>query len=499
MPFRGDIGLVNVGFLFLLLTLLAASIWGRAIGILAALLANLAFNFFFLEPLHTFTVQEPRNVLALAIFLAVSAIGSSLLASAVNSAQVAKRRQAEAEVALALSRALSLETRPENALQTLCVVVTSALANPATSVLIRQQGGWHAVASAGDEAAQRLPDAAERSLADRAASERRAIGMGGAGLDATRRKRIVIPRGREAAYEMRSAVAFVPLLLGDEVRGVLRLDGPIGDSPFRSNPQRLLEAVAAEGAITLQRLELTREAARSEALEQADQMKAALLASISHDLNTPLAGIKAAVSSLLDPAVSWSKQDVDAFHQSIDSQTDRLMRLIGDILDLNRIEAGELTPEQSSIQVRELLENVLLMTQDEAKGRSVSIAADGALRVIGDEPLITQALVNLIENAARYSRPGGAIRLIADRDEDSVDIRVQDEGPGIPEADLPHVFERYFRSGVEGRRVRGSGLGLTIVKSFVELCGGSVGVDSSDAGTTFRVRLPLDTTSRVPA
>lgn len=497
-PFRTDIGLLNVGFLFLLLTLIAASVWGRPVGILAALLSNLALNFFFLEPLHTFTVQEPRNVVALAIFLAVSTIGSALLATASASAQEAKRRQAETEVALALSQALALETQPENALQTLCVVVTSGLQNPGTAVLVREGDEWQPVANAGVETARRQPDRAECLLADRAAAGRRTVAVGRTGIETSRRRRIVIPAGRETAYESAGAVAFVPLVLGDEVRGVLRLDGPIGESPFRDEPRRFLEAVASEAAITLQRLDLAADAARSEALAQADQMKAALLASISHDLNTPLAGIKAAISSLLDPSISWSADDVAAFHRSISLQTDRLMRLIHDVLDLNRIQAGELTPEHASLAVRDLFERAVGTTREEAADRHVSIEADPTLHVVGDEPLLTQALVNLLENAFRYSREGGAVHLSARRSGASVAVEVVDEGPGIPAEDLPHVFDRFFRSRPVGRSVRGSGLGLTIVKSFVELCDGSVSVDSSPLGTTFRIRLPADE-SRVSA
>jgi signal transduction histidine kinase len=135
-------------------------------------------------------------------------------------------------------------------------------------------------------------------------------------------------------------------------------------------------------------------------------------------------------------------------------------------------------------------------TSAEAEGRSVTVVADDSCRVVGDELLITQALVNLLENALKYSRPGGAVRLAATASGETVEIQVEDEGPGIPEADLPHVFERHFRSGEV--RVPGSGLGLTIVKSFVELCGGSVSVDSSPSGTLFRIRLPADTESHVP-
>jgi signal transduction histidine kinase len=175
------------------------------------------------------------------------------------------------------------------------------------------------------------------------------------------------------------------------------------------------------------------------------------------------------------------------------------MRLIGDILDLNRIQAGELIPEQTSLSVRELLQKALQSTKDEATGRLVTVAAEASLRVIGDEPLLRQALVNLIENALRYSQREGAVRLTARRQAGYVEIDVVDEGPGIPQADLPHIFERHFRSSVEDRGVRGSGLGLTIVKSFVEICGGSIGVESSPAGTAFRIRLPAESKSHVPA
>lgn len=498
-PFRDDIGLVNAGFLFLLFTLVIAAVWGWEAGLLAAILTNLAFNFFFIEPLYTFTVQEPNNVLALVVFLTVSVIGGTLLSQARRSAQEARRLQAEAEMALALSQALSLETEPEAALRTLCREVTNAFAAPGAAVLARSAGSWSVLASAGSPDADRLPDPEERSLADRAAEEKRIAGMGGSGLEKSRRRRVVVPHGREAAYERRHAVAFVPLRLGEEVRGLLRLDGPIGASPFRANPERLLDAIAGEAAITLQRLDLAEEAAHAKALREADEMKSALMASISHDLKTPLAGIKAAVSSLLDERIKWSREDVDAFHQAIDSQADRLNRIISDILDLNRIESGSLSPERTSIPVRALLENARAVTISESRGREVIVQAEDSVAVLADEALITQALVNLIENAIKYSKVGGAIRLTAVREAGSVKIAVTDEGPGIAPEDLPYVFERFYRADEHSRRVKGSGLGLTVVKGFVELCGGSVDVQSSPAGTTFLIRLPADAAVKLSA
>jgi two-component system sensor histidine kinase KdpD len=240
----------------------------------------------------------------------------------------------------------------------------------------------------------------------------------------------------------------------------------------------------------VQRVELAQAAAHTEALRYADEMKTALMTSISHDLKTPLAGIKAAVSSLLDSSVSWSKEDVASFLDTIDSQADRLDRVISDILDLNRIESGVVRPVQRTLNVRQLLEEAIERSRSATGGRSISIDAADALAVTSDESLIMQALVNLLENAAKYSKPGGAIRLEGRMTPSGVELSVADEGPGISERDLPHVFERFYRADDHSRRVKGSGLGLAIVKGFVTLSGGTVRAESSLDGTRFVITLP---------
>jgi two-component system sensor histidine kinase KdpD len=301
---------------------------------------------------------------------------------------------------------------------------------------------------------------------------------------------VVFPAGRQAALASERSVALVPLTIGGRVLGVLRLDGPVGDTPFREQPEQLLDAVANEAALAVQRTELAKAAAHAEALREADEMKSALMASISHDLKTPLAGIKAAISSLLDKRIHWSDDDVDAFQRAIDSQADRLNRVISDILDLNRIESGALTPEQGEVPVLGLLERARSATQLETTGRNVTVDAPAELVVMTDEALIVQAVVNLIENAVKYSTPGSAIHLKAWAAGERVLVSVADEGPGIAPEDLPYVFERFYRAEEHSRRVKGSGLGLTIVKGFVELCGGEVSVESSPAGTRFLINLP---------
>jgi two-component system sensor histidine kinase KdpD len=384
-------------------------------------------------------------------------------------------------------------TEPEEALEALCAEVIRAFAAPGAAVLTGGGGTWSVLAFAGPATTARAPSPEERAMAERAATQGEVQGLGRTGLSRGR-VRIIVPSGRHSAFASDRAVAFVPLKVGERVLGVLRLDGPIGDSPFRQEPERLLNAVASEAALEVQRAELAKGAAYAEALKQADELKTALMASISHDLKTPLASIKAAISSILDSSVNWSDEDIAAFHQTIDSQADRLNRVISDILDLNRLESGALTPEQTPVRVVDLLERARSVTSFETRDREVTIDASADLRVLADESLILQAVVNLIENAAKYSVARGPIHLRAIPSGTGVELSVADEGPGIAPQDLPYIFERFYRAEEHSRRVKGSGLGLTIVKGFVELSGGSVGVESSSAGTIFTIRLPAATT-----
>jgi two-component system sensor histidine kinase KdpD len=395
-PYRLDVGLLNIGLVFLLTVLLISVAWGHLVGLIAAVVANLALNFYFIEPVHNLTVQKPENVIALLVFLLVSALAGTFLGAARRATAEARRRQAETEVALRLSRAIAAETEPQKALEALCREVAAALSAPGTAVLTPSADGWSVLAYAGHEAASRPPTSEERAAADRAAASGALDGFGLTGLNSGRVRRIVLPSGREASYARQQSVAIVPLKLASRVLGVLRLDGPLGDSPFRADPFPLLTAITGEAAVGIQRIELAQQAAQAGALRAADELKSAIMASISHDLNTPLAGIKAAISSIRDQRVTWSETDLDAFHQTIDSQADRLNRVITNLLDLKRIESGTLKPEQTPLSALELLKQAREITTAETQGREVRVEGPSSLWVATDEALITQALVNLV-------------------------------------------------------------------------------------------------------
>jgi two-component system sensor histidine kinase KdpD len=492
-PFQDEIGTLNEGLVLLALTLVVSATWGLRVGLFAALLTNLALNFFFIPPLHEFTVQDPHNAFGLFVFLGVSIVGGSLLSRARTAAELAHRRQAETEIVLQLSRDLIGRTDPTDALTALCDNIVRAMGAPGAAVLSRVGSQWTVLASTGSAEAGRGVDTNERVIAEHAVESGRVASRGHTGIGSSRTRRVVMPSGggRGRVAEMTAGTAFAPLNVGDRQLGVLRLDGPIENPVFRDHPEELLDAFAREAALGVQRVELAREASHAEALREADEMKTALMTSISHDLKTPLAGITASVSSLLDNSVEWTDEDRASFLETIESQADRLNRVISDILDLNRIEAGVVKATLSDVGVRNLLNEAAERTRLATASRAVGVVAPDELSVRADRSLILQALVNLIENAAKYSTPHGAIRLRAAPVGAEVSIVVEDEGPGIAPQDLPHVFERFYRAEEQSRRVKGSGLGLAIVKGFVTLSGGTVRVESSPKGTRFVISLPI--------
>jgi two-component system sensor histidine kinase KdpD len=498
-PWQHQIGLLNEGLILLLLTLLVSATFGWRVGLLAAFVTNLTLNFFFVEPLHRITVQEPEHIAALVVFLTVSVVGGSLLSRTRRAAETAELRQSETQVLLRLSRTMIGQTSADEALAALCTEVVSAFRAPGAAVVSRRGGVWHVLASAGDDDASRPVDQQERALAEDAMTGSGARSLGFTGLQQGRRVRIVRASGPERFTQPSRGAAFVPLKIGDRVLGILRLDGPIGATPFRDHPEHLLEAFASEAALAVQRVELVQAAAHTDALKQADELKTALMTSISHDLKTPLAGIKTSVSSLLDETVDWSEEDKRAFLETIDSQADRLDRVISDILDLNRIESGTMSPSLQPVHARALLLDARDATRMATSGRRVDVTAADDVFVEADEAMMRQALVNLVENAAKYSTPGGAIRLIADQNSGHAELRVEDDGPGIDARDLPHVFDRFFRAPERRHAAKGSGLGLAIVKGFVQLSGGTVRAESSPAGTRFIIQLPVAVRAKASA
>jgi two-component system sensor histidine kinase KdpD len=463
-PLLDERQLVAVALLYLLLTLVASAVWGYVVGLVTALVSNLLLNFFFVSPLHRFTVQRPENVAALLVFLAVAAVGASMLALLRRQVAVALAGRTEARTLLDVNQAVTRAATPDEALTALCRAVASAIGAGECGI-VRDLVGWRAIAGSWDagQPARLMP--VEEEVAAQAVDTR----------SITR-----LPD---------SARTFVPFPAESPERAVLRIVGRIQAPPL-VDQERLMHAFAGQASVALHRAELAEEARRAQALQEADAFKATLLSSVSHDLRSPLTAIKAAVGSLRDHEVQWSPEDVEGFIETIESQTDRLTAVVSDLLEMSRLEGGAARVTLEPVQVAPFLAEVARAHAVSARDRRVTVEAHPALWVRTDYALMMQALGNLVENATRYSVPRGVIRLVAERSApDRIAIRVIDEGPGIPEEDLPHVFEKFYR-GVQTRKSRGTGLGLAITKAMVELCDGSIGVRSSLQGTEFTMLLP---------
>jgi len=478
-PFLGGKAILDVALVYLLLTLVVATLWGYWVGLVSAIAADLLVNFFFVPPIHKFTVQEPANVVALVIFLAVALIGASLLELLRRQIRIAEARAAITATLLEVSQESARAVSPRDALDRLCISVVKALHSQGCSI-VRAGDQWQVMGSVGGLTELTRE---EQAVAAEALRTNTIARMGSAGARPAMRR--PTPPG--------PSVTFVPFAPGAAERGVLRVRGPMSAPPL-VDIERLLRSFADQASVALNRALLAEEAAQTEVLRRADEFKSLILSGVSHDLRTPLTAIRAAVDSLMDEEVDWSAEDRTSFLTIIDTQTDILSATVNNLLEMSRLEGGAVQPHLEAIAVDELLENVRLMTGGATAGRAVTIDCPPGLNATADYGLLVQTLINLVENAAKYSAPGGQIRLNGSASGGRVSLIVSDDGPPIPPGDLPHLFERFYRGSKAGK-LKGTGLGLAIVKATVELCGGTVQVRPAGEGNAFIIQLPQRTGS----
>ena len=325
----------------------------------------------------------------------------------------------------------------------------------------------------------------------------------------------VVVRITKEGRTVRRSLRLIPLKTGQQVVGVLRLR--ILDDSSQLKDERLEEEQDQPNARTaffwtfleqasslIERARLRRENLRIAVLQRTDELRAALLSSVSHDLRTPLASIKAAASSLLQEDVQWDEETKRSFARSIEREADRLNRLVSNLLDMTRIEDGAIKPEKEWYMLPELVQDVLGRLRPLLQGRVVNTQVPADLPPVElDYMQIDQVLTNLIENAVRYTPKDSPIDVSAHYEGEQVVINVADRGPGIPPADLERVFDKFYRV-LDGKpntgHPSGSGLGLAVSKGLVEAHGGRIWAEPREGGgVVFSVELPLGTMEGVPA
>jgi two-component system sensor histidine kinase KdpD len=441
--FRSNLSLGSDLLLFLLAVVICSLVGGFYPGLAAAIVASLLLNYYFVPPLHTFTIADGENVLALAVFVVIAALVSRVVDQAARRNVEAARSNAEAETLSTLAGSL---LRGEQALPALMERVRETFAVSSVALLRRES---EAPASSGTHA-----------------KEHAAGGLRGTWS-------VVASVGENPCSRPDEGDTEVPV--GDELVLVLR------GRTLAAEDQRLLAAFATEVAVAYQQRQLSATAHAASELAEADKARTALLNAVSHDLRTPIASAKAAVSSLLSPEIEWSERDRRELLTTADSALDRLTALVTNLLDLSRLQAGALSITSRPVGLDDVVSRALKMT---TSSDHIELEVPPELpEVLADAGLLERVIANLVENALRYNPIGEPVRIAASAHGDAVELRVMDRGPGIPPADREAVFAAFQRRDDHATSVgAGVGLGLAIARGFVEAMHGSIALEDKPGG-----------------
>jgi two-component system sensor histidine kinase KdpD len=426
---REHVSLPSILLLYLLLVVLVATVGGLAPALVTAVVGFVLVNRLFTPPIHTWTINEPENLLALMVFLAVAVVVSALVAAAARRSAEAARAAAEAETLAGLAGSV-MEPDP---LPVLVDHLRRTFGLRGAALLRHADGGWQVEAASGPEPPA-APDEADQT---------RPLGGG----------LVLALRGGGLAAE----------------------------------DLRVLNAFVVQLAAAIDRRRIGAQAAQAAALAEADELRSALLQAVSHDLRTPLAGIKASASSLRQPDIDWSDADRDEFLRTIEDETDRLAALVGNLLDMSRIQAGAVVPACRPVGLEEVVPAAVAGLGPRAQ--IVDVAVPESLPAVDADPaLLERVVANLVDNAVAHSPPDAPVRVEAGEVGDRVLVRVVDRGPGIPLAERERVFQPFQRTG-DSTRARGAGvgLGLAVARGFTRAMGGDLVVDDTPGGGTTMV------------
>jgi two-component system sensor histidine kinase KdpD len=449
-------------FLYLVAVVAAALVAGVPGGLVASILSFLGLNFFFTPPLRTFAVNKAEDLLALVVFLGVSSLVAVLLSRALAERARAERREHEAWLLHHMSSRLLGGDPLAVVMKQFAADMVELLRLARCDVEISGPDALSVTASSTGRNSGRPSPGDEEPVEIGLATERRILGT---------------------------------------IRLVAGPGAPLGKEELA-----VAASLVRQAAVAVERARLERETRAAHAEAEASRLRAALFSSVTHDLRTPLASIKASATSLLDPGVAFDPAARLDLLQTIVEEADRLNRLIANLLDLARMRAGVLVPDRVPTPIEDVIDSVVerLRKVLEARGpqRGAHAGLEGGrtvrVRVRDDIPpvpmdvmQIDQVLTNLLENAARYSPPGAPIEIRAVRWHSWVEVSVADGGPGIPAADRERVMEDFFRRDTAASPA-GAGLGLSIARAIVVAHGGSIQIqETPGGGTTVVFRLPL--------
>ncbi len=461
----GSLG--SLAMIFLVPVLISAVTFGRWPALFTTFLSIMAYNFFFLPPRYTFTIANPNNWLSFGVLLFVAIIAGNLAARVRAQADLAAARAAAMGELYRFTGKLTSIARLDDILWAAAFQMSSMLkAN--VVILLHDRATNRPMVRAGYPPEDELDD---QDLAAAAWSWDHGQ-----------------PAGRNSQTLPGAKRLFLPMRTGQGLVGVTGLQRHDEKSLFTPEERRLLDALIDQTALAIERSELVERVDEAQVRAEADKLRVAMLTSLSHDLRTPLASILGAATTLLSSKDLHVRQSEDLL-EMIREEAERLDRFVGNLLDMSRLEAGALGVKLEAIDVIELAETASKRLARRLSGHHLVLdAPDGLPLVTVDPLLLEQAIVNLLDNAAKYAPVGSDIRVQARLAGSKVLLVVEDEGPGIPPDELPLIFDKFYRAKAADRRVAGTGLGLAVARGFVEAFGGTLDaanrIDRSGAALT---------------
>jgi two-component system sensor histidine kinase KdpD len=468
---RGEVSRTTVVLSYMLVVTAAAAAGGLGPGITAAALGFLAFDVLFLQPYHHLIVDDPQDYLSLGVYLLVAVVVSLLVASSERRRVLAERRERETRMLFDLSTSLVAHGSLSDTLQGVVRTVRSLFDLAGCAIVLPSDDRVQLAAVDGE-----VPG----DLDQRFAGVR----------DATTS---VQARGPAADADLEPGRALtVPMRSGEHVVGALVVVAGGSDSPgFNEAERRVLATFANQAALAVEQGQQEEQRNRAVALQETDRLRTALLNSVSHDLRTPLASIKASASSLLDREIRWTDTERDEFLAIINTETDRLTRLVHNLLDMSRIEAGALDPRLVESSVGEVVGPVVRRARAASRQRVDVDVPEELPPVLVDPVRLDQVLTNLLDNTRSYAA-GGPVQVVVRPVGGTVELRVVDHGPGIPGPERERVFDQFYRLKGGGRRPEGTGMGLAICRGIVEAHDGTLLVETTPGGgATFVLTLPV--------
>ena len=437
---QGDVIAVS---LYFLAVVLASAAGGIRAGVIAAVLCSLGFTFFFTAPEYALRVERVQDAVAAVVFLVVGTVVGLLVARMIDERERATERERDARLLGYLATKL-LSGEP-----------LDRVLDDFASALIEPFGLLRCVVSATTD--------------DGGAQERTIGGEGPGGPTQT-----------------------LTISIGNVSFGTLTAVRPVGARVFSDDDRELLEAAAKQAAFALERARLDAQVRGAQLDSETSRLRAALFSSVTHDLRTPLASIKAGVSSLLSDDASHDSAQRRELLTTVLEETDRMNRLVGNLMDLSKIRAGALVPAREAAAIDEIVDATVARMRPQLNGVVVRLNVRPDLPEVFVDPVqIDQVLTNLLENAAAHSPSGGEVQVAAAAYRDTIQVRVADQGAGIPEAERERVFEAFYRGDAAPERA-GSGLGLAIAQAVVVAHGGRIWIEGAPGGGTVVVfELPV--------